>query len=262
MAEDGFIMVHEPKIILFGGKSSELKKRAAVLDQLKNSIVNIYQKRTGLNASEIEKMVDDETWLNADQAKEKGFIDEITEKVQAAASSRVFSYSNLPDEIKAEFCELPEHLANDMKQNTSKNKETLKMEEAKIKADFSEMVNLFGKEKAAEYFQNGKDINAAKSEYIASLKSEIENLKAVASGKDAEIAELKNKLELAKTAVTVAPVNNGSQGQPPPAKTYEEIYAGLTTGEKKFSAREAVKFIIINHKAEYDAYMAKHQRKE
>jgi ATP-dependent protease ClpP protease subunit len=259
MAEDGFIMIHEPRVILFGGKASELKKRAAVLDQLKNSIVNIYQKRTGLNASDIEKLVDEETWLNADSAKEKGFIDEITEEVKAAASSRVFSYTKIPDEIKAGFRELPEHLAIDMKTNNSKKEKEM------AEAEKTEMLNLFGKDKAAEYCFAGKDMNAAKTDFIAWQKSEIERLMSEATAKDAKIAELNGKLELKNQIPVVPPVSTGNQTTPLIATTkdtYQQIFARLTTGEKKMSAREATKHIITNHKAEYDAFMAEHQRKE
>lgn len=133
-----------------------------------------------------------------------------------------------------------------------------------IKNEFGEMVELFGNEKAAEYFKAGKDLVTAKSDFIKVQKTEIQRLNTEINAKNAEITALNEKLALKTTVPAVPPVNAGSQRQPPapPAKeTYEQIYARLTSGEKRMTAREATKFIITNHKAEYDAFIESKQRK-
>ena len=57
MADYGTMMLHNPK----GGNSED------VLALVKNTLVTILSKRTKLDEDTINKMMDEETWLNADQ---------------------------------------------------------------------------------------------------------------------------------------------------------------------------------------------------
>jgi ATP-dependent Clp endopeptidase proteolytic subunit ClpP len=89
MPEDAFIMIHNAWGGAFGD-AEEMRQAADVVEKLQNSIVNIYEKRTGLERSEIEQMMADETWMNAEEAVDKGFADTITDKLGVAAKSSVF----------------------------------------------------------------------------------------------------------------------------------------------------------------------------
>ena len=48
-----------------------------LLDEVKESIINAYQIKTGLSRDELSKLMDGETWMNALKAKELGFCDEV-----------------------------------------------------------------------------------------------------------------------------------------------------------------------------------------
>jgi ATP-dependent Clp endopeptidase proteolytic subunit ClpP len=77
-------MIHNPYVQL-AGDSEELKQAAEQLDRIKNTIIGVYRKRTGMNDEQISKMMDDETWMSADEAKRHGFIDEVQDKLKAVA---------------------------------------------------------------------------------------------------------------------------------------------------------------------------------
>ncbi len=84
MPEDSFIMIHSA----WGGamgEADELRDMADTIDKLNNSIVNIYERRTGLDRETIIDMMKAESWISAEQALELGFADTISDKIGIAA---------------------------------------------------------------------------------------------------------------------------------------------------------------------------------
>ena len=59
------------------GDTEEMRKAIQLLDEVKESIINAYQIKTGLSRDELSKLMDGETWMNALKAKELGFCDEV-----------------------------------------------------------------------------------------------------------------------------------------------------------------------------------------
>lgn len=85
IAENGFLMIHEPWTIAMG-TASDFRNEADVLDKLMDQGVSIYAQRTGLSEEEISAMIlGVETWMNATEAVEKGFANALTEPSKAAA---------------------------------------------------------------------------------------------------------------------------------------------------------------------------------
>jgi len=83
MAENALMMIHLPSVGLCDFMTApELEKVADSLDKVKNSIIEVYKSRTGLEIAELEKMVEAETWLTAQEAKDLNFIDEISGAVE------------------------------------------------------------------------------------------------------------------------------------------------------------------------------------
>ncbi|MFD1176872.1 head maturation protease, ClpP-related [Paenibacillus puldeungensis] len=70
------IMIHNVSTNA-GGDYRDLEHEAAVLKNYNKSIANAYILKTGLSQDELLSLMDQETWLNAQQAKEKGFADEV-----------------------------------------------------------------------------------------------------------------------------------------------------------------------------------------
>lgn len=72
----GYLMVHNPMTLASGNKS-DMEKAIALLDEIKEGIINAYVRKTGLSRNKISKLMDDETWLNAEKALQLGFVDGI-----------------------------------------------------------------------------------------------------------------------------------------------------------------------------------------
>jgi len=84
MDEGSYYMIHNPWSVAWG-EADELRKTADVLDKMRGELINLYAARSGLDADEIGQMMDDETWMTADEAVEKGFASRVHKTVKAAA---------------------------------------------------------------------------------------------------------------------------------------------------------------------------------
>lgn len=70
------LMIHNP-FTFAQGDADELQKAIEMLGEVKESIINAYELKTGLSRAKLSHLMDDETWLNANKAVELGFADEI-----------------------------------------------------------------------------------------------------------------------------------------------------------------------------------------
>lgn len=68
--------IHNPSMMLYG-QASELEQGIDFLNEVKESIINAYQIKTGLSRSKISHLMDGETWMNAHSAHDMGFCDRI-----------------------------------------------------------------------------------------------------------------------------------------------------------------------------------------
>ncbi|MCD8075155.1 MAG: Clp protease ClpP [Lachnospiraceae bacterium] len=76
------MMIHNPATIAMGN-SAEMQKAIAMLDEVKESIMNAYEIKTGLSRTKISHLMDAETWMDANSAVEMGFADEIMKRSEA-----------------------------------------------------------------------------------------------------------------------------------------------------------------------------------
>lgn len=76
MSPVAMMMIHNPMTIAIGD-SEEMKKAGAMLEEVKESIMNAYEIKTGQNRSKLSNLMNAESWFNARKAVELGFADEI-----------------------------------------------------------------------------------------------------------------------------------------------------------------------------------------
>lgn len=76
MSPVAMMMIHNPITVAIGD-SKEMQKAIDMLAEVKESIVNAYEIKTGLSRNKISKLMDAETWFNAKKAVELGFADSI-----------------------------------------------------------------------------------------------------------------------------------------------------------------------------------------
>ncbi|MBT4838873.1 MAG: Clp protease ClpP [Methylococcales bacterium] len=98
MAENAMMMIHDPSISV-SGTARKLRKTAETLDKTKNAILCAYARKTGKQEDEISVLMALETWMNAQEALDHGFIDAISEPTQIADSFdlKVFGFKRIPD---------------------------------------------------------------------------------------------------------------------------------------------------------------------
>ena len=97
MSPTAQMMIHNVSIYT-SGDYRDMEHSAEVLKSANNTIANAYRLKTGKTQEELLKLMDNETWMTAQKAKELGFIDEIMfdEGQQLVAS---YGYGLLPPEV-------------------------------------------------------------------------------------------------------------------------------------------------------------------
>lgn len=80
MPKNAMYMIHNPMVCVFDMLDAEaLSKMADTLEKVKETVVNVYKDRARdkMSADEIIRLMNEETWMSAEEALEKGLIDEI-----------------------------------------------------------------------------------------------------------------------------------------------------------------------------------------
>ena len=173
MAENSLFMIHNA----WGGANGEakdMKKTAALLDKISDEIADIYVKKTKLPYDKVKDMMDEETWLNADEALDLGFVDSISDAIKIAAKYDVSKFKNITNE------EIKNKLSINLKSKTMteelKNWFNGKIEDiiARVKSDDSNI-----------------DANDSKVEVTLSDESDVANK---LSGFETEVSKLTGSL--------------------------------------------------------------------
>ena len=130
MAPTAMMMVHNPATMAFGDHN-DMRKAIELLDEVKESIINAYELKTGLSRKEIGKLMENETWMNARKAIELGFADgELTDE-KKAVDAEAFAFSSkavenaLLNKLAAKYDREPDPqtaAVNDMQQTVPKPK--------------------------------------------------------------------------------------------------------------------------------------------
>ena len=93
MSPVSVMMIHNPLTVAMGD-SDEMRRAIQLLDEVKESIINAYEIKTGLSRARLSHLMDGETWMNAKKALELGFCDEILYQPETEpASEDSFTFS-------------------------------------------------------------------------------------------------------------------------------------------------------------------------
>lgn len=93
MAPTALMMIHNPATMAFGDHA-EMQKAIEMLSEVKESIINAYEIKTGLSRSKLSHLMDDETWMNAKKAMELGFADGMLEDEKKSPSPEAYAFSS------------------------------------------------------------------------------------------------------------------------------------------------------------------------
>lgn len=75
------MMIHNPQTLAMGD-TAEMQKAIAMLDEVKESIINAYEIKTGMSRARLSRLMDAETWMDAKKAVELGFADQIIKRAE------------------------------------------------------------------------------------------------------------------------------------------------------------------------------------
>ena len=106
----GMMMIHNPATVSIGDER-EMKKAMDMLSEVKESIINAYEIKTGLPRKQLSNMMNAESWFNARKALELGFADSVLYdgdddddiKDEGMIFSRAAVTNSLLDRLKAQM---------------------------------------------------------------------------------------------------------------------------------------------------------------
>ena len=101
------IMIHNPMTVSIGD-THEMERTITFLGEIKESIINAYELKTGLSRAKISRLMDAETWMNAKKAVELGFADSVLyadaqRPVTDAADGLIFSRAAVTNSLLSKF---------------------------------------------------------------------------------------------------------------------------------------------------------------
>lgn len=92
MYDNTLLMIHNAWTHIIGN-SSEFRKAADDLDKINKSSINIYLSKVNISRQELERMMDEETWITSEEALSMGFATQVlkdnTDKACASAKKAV-----------------------------------------------------------------------------------------------------------------------------------------------------------------------------
>ena len=203
MSENSLYMIHNA----WGGamgEAKDMRKTATLLDKLSSEIANIYSKKTNLPLSQIEEMMDEETWFNSEEALQYGFIDRISDAVMVAAKYDITKFKNKTQK------EIVNQLNNNKKSKTM-TEELKSWFGAKVEEIVAAVKGGVDKTEVSEV-----NVILADNEEISNKFSELESkgteLNALLSGKDEEITELKNTVDSLNSEIELLKNKSNAKG--------------------------------------------------
>ena len=92
MAPTALMMIHNPATVAFGDHK-DMQKAIEMLSEVKESIINAYEIKTGQSRAKLSHLMDSETWMNANKAIELGFADGLLEDNKNQHDEESYSFS-------------------------------------------------------------------------------------------------------------------------------------------------------------------------
>ena len=96
----GMLMIHNVQ----GGADGDyhdLEKMADILQTMNGALAQAYEEKTGMSHDEVLKLMDEETWLTANDAVAYGFIDDISKPASANVNAvNAYGGVRLTDDIR------------------------------------------------------------------------------------------------------------------------------------------------------------------
>lgn len=122
MPSNAMMMVHNPLTMGYGN-ANDFREVADLLDKVRETLLAVYREKTGLSDEKLVELLDDETYMTAQEAFDYGFIDQIDEQIKVAASlSRTKMVVNDLELNVERFANMPDNWLNKQSSHEPENK--------------------------------------------------------------------------------------------------------------------------------------------
>ena len=232
VSDNAEIMIHNAHVMT-GGNKHELKDAIKTLDGMDQKLINIYTDRSGMSPEDVAELLDQETFMSADEAVNKGFA---TGKANALALVAIHNKQKEPVNMAEETKEEDKGM---LKKFTAFLNKMIKAEEEipEKEDDDAEEAKAEGDEEKPDLEEENKALKAEVAELKAKAESDgdereeeeakaKEDEKAKAQEDDEEKEEEKKEEEAKALSLFVALTDNK-----------------ITMGEAKILTKESPSFV-------------------
>lgn len=184
MSEGSLMMIHNPHSSVRGDEH-DMRKAADVLSKHKASLLQAYTTKTGKDADEISSLMDEETWMTANEAYDLGFADAVTEEepVMALWTSDELANAkcfNVPAQFQARVNSLSRKKEPEMaeeKPQGDAGTPTTPQAPARIAATVEQLAALAGADDQwiVAQLKAGATLDEAKDSLLAKLNADVQN---------------------------------------------------------------------------------------
>lgn len=189
IAENGYVMVHEPASSV-DGTASEMTKSAELLAKLDQSMVEAYARKTGLSEAEARMLMQDETFLNASEALNYGFVTSISSRQVQTQIKPTARHERLPQRVYASlFSGGSDGDKSDTSEEQSMTTQPVAASIKEIKAAFPKMKDSF----FVKCLERELPLASVASAAAEELMAENQELMAKVSAMEEEMTSLKAK---------------------------------------------------------------------
>lgn len=98
ISEGAFIMIHNAWTLMLGN-AKELRSEADLLEKIDGTIANDYAKRTGESREQIDAWMQEEKWIEGQEAVDLGFADRVAGSADVENRYNLSAYSNVPQAL-------------------------------------------------------------------------------------------------------------------------------------------------------------------
>lgn len=218
IAGNGFLMIHNP----WGGAmgdSEEMRQTADLLDKIRDSLVGTYAAKTGKDVETIKQWMNEETWFSAQEAKDNGFVDTITDEIAFSASTNRFA--KVPEALKAQ---------NQPKQNMEN------LLKALLDAGLIQAADVSEETAVAQFTEAFANLKKVAEDSIVSLTEKLD-------ATTAELTDAKAKLAEQAKAEIVAKIDAAVADGRIKAESKDSWLAQITADTKALSLLDAIQTV-------------------
>jgi ATP-dependent protease ClpP protease subunit len=124
MPKSAYLMIHNPWSGAVGD-ADEMRKMADTLDRIGAGLASIYSRVTGIAIDAVQALMDAETWMHGETAKEGGWATDVVDLGPVKASIRPGRYANAPAVVIGATWTAPEAARNAFRKGIQQSEDGL-----------------------------------------------------------------------------------------------------------------------------------------